>query len=173
MTTKNLNDIILKNLYSNTELLVLKAIDEISENGNSDYLPALIDILNSHKSDTVKNNIIKILSEVKQTNAVPIIINAIENPKLSNIKETLVRVCWENGLDYTNYFSTFIDLLINGDYMTAFEAYTVIDSTEGTISKTSSQQYIEQLKDALPSVGEERQTLIHHIIQFLPGIVKA
>lgn len=173
MTSTKLNDTILKNLYSSNEEQVLKAIESISHNGNSDYLPLLIDLLNTHESETVKKNATKILSELKFTNAVPLLVKAIEDHKLINIRETLVRACWENGLDYTNYFSTFVDLLIHGDYMVAFEAYTVIENTEGTISKISSQQYIEQLKDALASVGEERQTLIHRIIQFLPGIVKA
>ncbi|MFA9392566.1 MAG: HEAT repeat domain-containing protein [Prolixibacteraceae bacterium] len=173
MTSKKFNDTIIKNLYSNDENLVLKAIDDLSENGNSDYIPALIDLLNTHDSDAIKIHITKILSELKHTNAVPLLVQAIEDNKLVKLRETLVRVCWENGLDYSNYFTTFVNLLINGDYMVAFEAYTVIDSSEGSISKVSSQQYIEQLKEALPSVGEERQTLIHHIIQFLPGLVRA
>jgi len=173
MTSNKLNDTILKKLYSSNEEQVLKAIETISDNGNSDYISLLIDLLNTHESETVKKNITKILSELKHTNTVPILVKAIEDHKFINIRETLVRACWENGLDFTNYFSTFIDLLIHGDYMVAFEAYTVIENTEGTISKTSSQQYIDQLKDALASVGEERQTLIHRIIQFLPGIIKA
>ena len=173
MDTKKLNDNLIKNLYSNNDNIVLGAIKEISESGNSNYLPGLIELLNSHESEEIKNQIIKILTEIKHTNAVPFLAQAIEEKKYHGIQETLVRVCWENGLDYTNYFSIFIDLLINGEYMVAFEAYTVIDNSEGTISKASSQEYIARLKDALASVGEERQTLLHHIIQMLPGLVKA
>ena len=172
MKTNKLNDNLIKNLFSNNDKIVLETIQEISENGNSEYLPGLIELLNTHENETIKETIIKVLSEIKHSNAVPFFIQAIEDKRLDGIREILVRSCWENGLDYSNYFSTFIDLLIHGNYMVAFEAYTVIDSSEGTISKASSQEYITRLKDALPSVGEERQTLIHHIIQFLPGLVK-
>jgi predicted metal-dependent peptidase len=173
MTNKKLNDLWLKNLYSTNEQEVLTTIEKISDSGNSDYLPALFDLLNSHQSNDVKKTITQLLSSLKHTNAVPMLVKAINDDKLMDIREYLVRSCWENGLDFSNYLSTFIDLLIHGDYMVAFEAYTVIESCEGTISKTSMQEYLDQLRDALASVGEERQTLIHHIIQFLPGIVKA
>ncbi|MBN2806054.1 MAG: HEAT repeat domain-containing protein [Prolixibacteraceae bacterium] len=172
MTTKKLNDLWLKNLYSTNEQEVLMSIERISESGNSEYLPALIDLLNTHKSTEVTKNIIQLLSSVKHTNAVPLLIKAIEDNKLLKIREHLVRSCWENGLDYSNYLYTFIDLLIHGDYMVAFEAYTVIESCEGNISKTSMHQYLDLLRDALASAGEERQTLIHHIIHFLPSLLK-
>lgn len=173
MDTKKLNNNLLKNLYSNNESIVLAAIKEISETGNSEYLPALIELLNNHESDEIKDKVAKVFSEIKHTNAVPYLVKAIEDNRLAGIREVLVRTCWENGLDYTNYFSTFVDLLINGDYMVAFEAYTLIENSEGTLSKASAMEYISRLKEALASVGEERQTLIHHIIQFLPGLVKA
>lgn len=173
MDTKKLNTNLIKNLYSNNESIALGAISEIAETGNSEYLPALIELLNSHESNKIKDKILKVLAEIKHTNAVPFLIKAVEDKRLKAIREDLVRICWENGLDYTNYFSVFIGLLINADYMVAFEAYTLIENSVGTISKASSQEYISQLKDALASVGEERQTLIHHIIQYLPSLVKA
>lgn len=173
MTNNKLNDQLLKKLFSANESDILFALNEIQEKGNSAYIPSLIEILNTSENQAVKNNTTTILSELKHTDAVPVLIKYIEDEKYSSIQETLVRICWENGLDFTNYFSTFVDLLIKGDYMVAFEAYTVIESTEGTISATSAKELIGTLKEALPTATSERQTLIDHIINFLPEIIKA
>ena len=172
MTEKNLNNNIVKKLYSNNLSSVNQALDEISQSGNSQYIPMLIDILHTHPHESVKSGVIKILSEIKHTNAVPELMKAIENPEYINLQETLIRICWENGLDFTNYFSTFIDLLIKGNYMIAFEAYTVIENSEGYLSSTSVHEYIDRLKEALTNVPEERTALIHSIIQFLPSLIK-
>lgn len=173
MTTKKLNELWLKNLYSNNDEAVLQTIEKITETGNSDYLPALFDLLKTHQNEEVKRSISELFSTLKHTDTVPLLVQAIKDDKLSSIREILVRACWENGLDYANHLSTFVDLLIHGDYMVAFEAYTVIENCEGKISKVSMLEYLDKLRDALASAGEERQTLIHHIIQFLPSLVKA
>lgn len=173
MTEKKLSDIQVKKLYSSIPGDIFQALTEIQHNGNSRYIPMLVDVLHSTKEAEIRKQIIKILSEVKHSDAVPEIIQAIENEKYADIQEILIRICWENGLDYTNYFSTLIDILINGDYMTAFEAHTVIESTEGNLSETSALEYINTLKSALINASDERKILIHSIIQFLPSIIKA
>lgn len=172
MVQNKVNDQLVKQLYSDNATLIEQALIEISETGNSNYIPMLIDVLHFQDNDEIKEKVITILSEIKHTDAVPKFIEAIEDKKYAEIKEKLVRACWENGLDFTNYFSTFIDLLINGEYMVAFEAYTVIENTEGHLSETSTDEYLHRLKVALPHASIDRQTLIHEIVQFLPSLIK-
>jgi len=172
MTEKKLNDHLLKKLYSNNVTSQLEALEDISKNGNSDYIPSLIDLMQNSENLELTQRISKILSEVKHSNAVPILVEYIENEKYSSIQEILVRTCWENGLDFSNYFSVFVDLLIHGEYMVAFEAFTLLENSENKISETSAQEYIHRLKEALPDAPADRQTLIHSIIQYLPALIK-
>lgn len=172
MTTKNVNDALISKLYSNNELEMLAAIDEIKQSGNSEYIPMLVDQLEKNKNSEVIQKINRLLSEVKHTDAVPILVAAIENVESDVTSEQLVRACWENGLNYTNYFSTFIDLLINGGFMLAFEAYTLIENTEGHLSETSAKEYIDQLKGALNDATDDRKTLLHSTIQFIPSLIR-
>jgi hypothetical protein len=53
--------------------------------------------------------------------------------KIRNIypyQEKITTACWENGLDYKNYFPVFVDIVINEDWETGFEAFTVIENME-------------------------------------------
>ncbi|HKM92208.1 MAG TPA: HEAT repeat domain-containing protein [Prolixibacteraceae bacterium] len=164
------DEIIIKNLYSNKLNNALEAVEQIAQTGNSQYIPMLIDVLFQNENQEVSERIIKLLSEVKHTDTIEPIVKAIETEKYASIQEVLVRICWENGLDYSNYLSTFVELLIYSDYMVAFEAFTLIENCEGKISETSAREYIDRLQTALSSANKERKTLLEHIIQFIPSL---
>lgn len=168
----SINETIIKKLYSNSATLAISAIEEISQSGNSHYIPMLIDTLNNNTDPYIQKKIHILLCEIKHNDAVNELVKAIENKKYSNIQQTLISACWENGLDYTPYLSTFIKLLINGDYMTAFEAFTVIENSEGTLSEKSMNEHLKQLRSALEKIEDERKHLIHQIIQYLPTLLK-
>jgi hypothetical protein len=172
MDNKKVKNNIIQELYANDSTKINHALDEIKQNGNSNYIPLLIDLLHKNEDQVIVDKILKILSEIKHTDAVPELIKAIENEKYASIQEMLVRICWENGLDFTNHFSTFIDILINGDYMTAFEAFTVIENSKGEISSTSADEYISTLSERINDVPADRATLINHTIEFIPTLVK-
>jgi len=167
-----IKDPIIKKLYSNNIATTIQAIEEIAQSGNSGYIPMLVDVLYIHENDEVKMNIIKLLSEVKHSDAVVELVKAIENEKYKPLQEVLIRACWENGLDYSNYFTTFIDLLINGEYMVAFEAFTLIENSDVKLTATSTKEYLDRLRGALSQASDDRKILIHSIIQFLPSLIQ-
>ncbi len=173
MSNKKLNDNIIRKLYSTNEQEILSALSEIKETGNSGYITLMIDLLHNSPSELVSEQISIILSEVKHSNAVPFIVEALENSKYLAHRETLVRICWENGLDYSNNLSTFVDILISGDYMTAFEAFTVIEHTEGHISEISCNEMTARLKQAIPGTAPDRKILIERAIEYLPSLLRS
>jgi hypothetical protein len=168
-----MNELIIKKIYSTNQQTVISAIDELGQSGNSSYLPMLIDLLHSTLDNEVGERIITLLCELKHPDAAKYLVDAINDPKYLTIRETLTRTCWENGLDYTAYFGTFIRLLINSDYMTAFEAFTVIENSEEKIANEQVQEYLHQMRSALQTASDDRKILLHRIIQFLPSLIKS
>jgi hypothetical protein len=161
---------LINNLLSNKLPLVIETLEEIKYAGNSKLLPFLIDLFHVSKNGEIKKHINGILSELKHSDAVPIIIEAILNEKYSDEQEMLVRSCWENSLDFTSYISVFIDLAIHGNYMTSFEAFTVIENLEGTISDEETKKSLSLLQDGLSCALNERKVLILELIQFIPKL---
>ena len=78
--------------------------------------------------------------------------------------------CWENGLDYSNYLSLFVGLLIDNEFAIAFEAYTVIMNLETRIDQKIIDQEIDLLERALSSAPEQKRQLMLDVIDFLPSI---
>jgi hypothetical protein len=160
-------------LLSTDQQIIIETLEEIKQSGSSKLLPFLIDLLHVSNDEEVKSQTYKILSELKQSDSIPIIMDAIHNDKYLPEQEMLIRSCWENGLDFTPYISVFIDLVIQGDYMTAFEAFTVIENLESLISSEEAEKLLSKLQQKLPTALEERKVLISELIQFIPKLKMA
>jgi len=162
----------INDLLSSDQQIVIETLEEIKFSGSSKLLPFLIELLHSTNDDEVKSMTYKILSELKQSDSIPVIMEAIQNEKYFNEQEMLIRSCWENGLDFTPYLSVFADLVVHGNYMTAFEAFTVIENLDGHISNTEAENLLSKLQLGLDGAINERKVLIAELIQFIPGLIK-
>jgi hypothetical protein len=161
---------LINNLLSKNQQVVIDTLEEIREDGTITLLPFLIDLLNSTKNEEISKQLYALLCELKQTGSTAIILDAINNEKYAGIQETLLRICWENGLDYTPYLSTFVNIVIHGDFMNSFEAFTVIENMEGTLSPEIAQSMVDQLQSALSEASIEKKSLIFDLIRIIPAI---
>jgi HEAT repeat protein len=173
MTTVNANMIqenILKGLKSSDPQLVIETIAELRVSGNVAYIPLLLVLLNSTQNPEIKKSISELFSNLKDNDAIPFIISAIQDSNYSQDIKRLVSSCWENGLDYSKYISLFVDLLIENNLEVAFEAYTVIMNTENKIDQAIIDLEIERLEKVLPSISDEKRPLLLDVIDFLPSV---
>ncbi|HNW49529.1 MAG TPA: HEAT repeat domain-containing protein [Prolixibacteraceae bacterium] len=161
---------LINNLLSTNHQVVINTLEEVKSTGSSKLLPFLIDLLHASTNDDIKTMTYKILAELKQTDAIPVLVEAIRNEKYFQEQEILIRSCWENGLDYTPYLSVFIDLVIHGDYMTSFEAFTVIENLEGTIGEEENEKLVMLLQNSLADSSPEKQALLEELIQIVPRL---
>lgn len=169
-TGNRIQENILKGLKSSDSQKVIETIGELREAGNVAYIPLLLDLMSSTPDTEIRKNITELFSNLKDSEAIPILISAIQNSKYASEMKGLVASCWENGLDYTRYISLFVDLLIEKDLEVAFEAYTVIMNTENKIDTSIIDHEIERLEKAIGSVPELKRQLLLDVIDFLPSI---
>jgi len=99
-----------------------------------------------------------------------LIAEAIQNQKYAPELKELVASCWGNGLDYSNYLSLFVDLLIDSEFMVAFEAYTVIVNMTAKIDQAKIDLEIDRLEDAMKTATDQKKALMLDVIDFLPSI---
>lgn len=115
------------------------------------------------------NAITKVLSFCTKDFVIAPIINTIKSIDSSNAtKASLLAVCWESGLNYSNYLDVFVDALIHGNEIVAIEAYTMI--MEFTVKNNKLKGAIELItqtdqKDYSPAhrvlINDSLQHLIH------------
>jgi hypothetical protein len=168
--TQNDHSNILKGLQTSDPLIVIESLEELRVSGKTSDIPILLEMLHGNTNQEIRTKITGLFANLKEKESVPLIIEAIQNQKYAPELKVLVSCCWENGLDYSHYLSLFVDLLIDSDFLVAFEAYTVITNMTSTIDQTKIDIEIEKLDRAMHSTTEDKKVLMLDVIDFLPSI---
>jgi hypothetical protein len=173
MSSEHLHDDhknILKGLESADSLKVIETIEELRSSGRVSDIPLLVELLHLTQNPEIKSRITGLFANLKEGDTIPLIIGAIQNQKYAPELKDLVACCWENGLDYSNYLSLFVGIMIDNEFEIALEAYTVIMNLESRIDQQIVDQEIDLLEKALSSVSEQKRQLMLDVIDFLPSI---
>ena len=161
---------ILKGLQSSDSLKVIETLEELRVSGKISDIPVLLEMLQMSQNPEIKAKITNLFANLKESDAIPLIIEAIQNLRFAPELKDLLATCWENGLDYSQYLSLFVDLLIDSDFLVAFEAYTVIMNMTSTIDQAKIDFEIDRLEVASKNETEPKRHLFMDVIDFLPSI---
>jgi len=148
--------------------LVLASIEKLRAKGNINDLPAILDYLVAPSNPEVEKALYSFIYDIKDAKAVEPIIAAIQNEKYLSIQKKLIEMCWQSSLKFAKHIGIFVNLLIKSDFEIAFEALTVIENMEESLDSKSKEQEMSKLKDAIPTVSEDRKAWLHeafHIIE--------
>lgn len=162
MEKVNIN--IKENLLSTNTKVAISAINSVKEKGNKLYIPILFDLLNSNPGKEVEDEIIKLLATIKDKETITNFIQAIENKKYRPILKSILAVCWQNGLDFSESLPLFVDKIINEDWEIAFEAFTIIDNLEFLPSQEIINKTIIKTEAALENTNGQKDYLLQEIL---------
>lgn len=156
-----------KELFSGNETTVLQCLADIRINGNQAIIEPLLDLYILSSNKVIKNNILKILSDLKDKNSTPTILTAINNIKYKTIKKDIISTCWQNGLDYSEHILFFTEIVIKDELEIAIEAFTVLDETIPNVSDEKKDEILNMLKLSLNNLSQDKKDLIGIIIEKL------
>ena len=138
---------------------ILEALYEIRNSGSVKILPVLFKMVNRNTDPAVRNEIIKLISEIKSPDAIPLIAESLDKNDFGDYLPAFVAACWQSGLDFSRHLRVFAGLFIQSDYRTALEAFTVIEESLDNASETEIYECIRFLKDAECMVTDEKLPL--------------
>lgn len=168
MNKSKINPEIKNKLFSSDTNKVLEAINSLKEIGNSDYLPILFELLQAEPEQAVEKEILKLLGTIKDKETVPAFIDALKNPKFSKIKKELLTTCWQNGLDFSPYMDLLVDIIINDEWATAFEAFTTIENLEHFPPENEMKDIKLKIAGALKVANEQKSYFLEEILRMTP-----
>jgi ferritin-like protein len=145
-----------KNTYTEKHVIsLLNYLITINEQEDKQTISAIIKVLSFCTKDFVKQHIVDTIQQIDAK---------------SPIKASLLSVCWESGLDYSNYVDVFVNALIHGNEATAIEAYTMI--LEFTTGNEKVKQAIEDIhKTNQANYSPAHRILINDSLQHLISLL--
>ena len=106
---------------------ILSKLKIIKDKGNIKDLDFLFECLSNKNSDIAKESF-NILVNIKVKAANKIIIEKIKLEKNKEILNQIISICWQSGLDFSDYLLLFFNIVINEDLPIAIEAMSVIEN---------------------------------------------
>lgn len=160
------NKEIIKKLRSENSSIIIDTLKYIIKEGNKDILNEVIDLLNKTDETVVRDETINIIENLKDQDSVPIIMDAIENSDYKDILTILVSSCWKNGLNFSQYITSFIEIFIQSEFLLAFEAFTVIDNFD-YIDPQLASTCILRLESCIEDITEDKKALYYELIDIM------
>lgn len=156
-------------LTSNKVDEVLKGIELFETTGSLKELPLLLSLLNSNNSETFENKIVELVSNTKEAKANEIIIEAIYNNKEKGNVRALLQMAWQSSLNFTQNLALFTEIFIERDYITALEAFTLIENIwqDYNFEEEHKILLIDTLKAKINQFDEHKKILGIELIKIL------
>lgn len=160
------NKEIIKNLKSEKTSIILETLKFISHEGNKGIIGKVIELLDASTDTLIRDEIIKIIENLRDQECVPSIIKAIENKGYTDILSILVSSSWKNSLDFSEYADVFTDIFIKSEFQLAFDAFTVIDNLE-FISSRIADSCLLRLENAVEDIKDDKKPLYFELINII------
>lgn len=149
-----------KNLTSDKDSVVLSAIKKLRDEGNEKFIPILIETMVTTESTEVEKEIIAFLNDLKNTASAPYLIEAIKNDDYTDYKSILIGIFWQSSLDASEHLAFLVEQAIEGDFMTAFEAVTVIENLDGTFTESEIMDATYTISENIENIKGEKKKLL-------------
>lgn len=162
---------IIKKLKSGDSSLITDTLEYIRKEGNKDILLEVVDLINRTNEDTIREKAIHIIENLKDQECAPIMIKAIENEKYKKILNVLISSCWKNGLNFSEFTFSFIEVFIRSEFLLAFEVFTVIDNFED-IESTTGNTCVLHLESSVEAITEDKKQLYFNLIDIIKNKTK-
>ncbi len=154
-------------LYSADKKSIKEALNVLRDNGNVRILSDILKIYKAYKGTELGSIIYNFLVDLKSSDAVPVIIDAIDDVELKSIRIDLLNLCWQSSLDFYPYFEKFVDIFINAELLEAFEAFTIIEYLEFFDANDLIYANIEKLEQNIDKISADKKELLVDLVNIL------
>ena len=158
-------------LFSAEEDTVINTLKIVKKSGDAELFNVVLELLNLNTNEKIHGEIVDIINNVKDDKVVPIMINAIKQMRFSKSLHALVTGCWMSGLNYGKYIDIFTDVFINTDFITAFEAFTLIENIEPkNIPPEILEKSYKKLLLAQKEINSDKEQLTNELLNLFDEI---
>jgi len=155
---------LIKKLKTGREDVILQALKEIRESGNSTILPEIMALLkNEELTEEIHQAIFNILNDLNEQSSVDVFMKGLAGNEKEDCFHKLIASCWQNGLDYSAYMAYFIDVSLKKDYNSAFEALTVIDENITSLNNKERSDLVSKIDLVKDNIPEDKKALINEL----------
>jgi hypothetical protein len=118
----------------------------------------------------IRSEIMNLLGEIKSQEAVPVIVSSLESIDFGDFLPGFVAACWQSGLDFSQHLPVFVKLFVHSDYVTAIEAFTVLEESFPNASDQARTECIRYLRKSEGLVADDKLALFRELVKVMENL---
>jgi hypothetical protein len=154
-------------LQSNDYHTINIKIQELKTTGKPSILPYLLDLLNSPCPDTIKQEVLLLVGDLKDQGCVEVLVGYIKMKKAGVYLSQLIASCWQSSLDFSAHLNIFAECFITGDYQTSLESFTVIEEMLWRCKAETIMSCLQILENRASEIKNEKKALFEELLKIL------
>jgi hypothetical protein len=121
---------LLSDLQSKDELKIASAIKAFAVHGHASIIEPIMEVWRSGLSSENEALVIDLFQSLKDTPSIEPLMEAFKNRANAHLQRKLITTFWNSKLDFSEYLADFVLFGIEGDFLDALEAITLIENFE-------------------------------------------
>lgn len=163
----------LEKVNSSDEDRIIDGLKALRESGKPESVSVVVGVLNQSESENVDKECFKFFNDIKDQKAANEIVYAIENTaNTEKCKQALASAAWQNDLDYSEGLEVFVALVLNEDYLIAYEAFTVIENNIDKVEPQKANEFQNIISEGLANVSEEKKSMVEELLHVINDLKK-
>ncbi|ASS50123.1 MAG: hypothetical protein A3D31_11175 [Candidatus Fluviicola riflensis] len=157
---------LLTDLRSGDDLKVGAAIKSFHVHGDESVIAPLVEVWRGGLSDENTAAMMELFEGLKDSSTVEPLMEAFRDEVNAPIKRQLIGAFWNSKLDFSAYLSDFVLFAIDGDFLDAFEAITLIEQFETLVPESAimeSQLLLKEYFGGTENRNEQKDTIMGDI----------
>lgn len=159
--------VLVSKLQSGRSSSVREALREIKVTGTVPIIPYLFDIVTEGKDNAIIDEILKILSDIKDKEAAPVMVECINNRDFGSRTADVLSVCWQSRLDFSPFIDDFTKIFLRSDYQSSIEAFTVIEDSIFNAPVAKRHESLKILENGIKEVGDDKKPLYFELLKVI------
>lgn len=144
---------------------ILETLKDIRQTGHAYILPLIFKLINTNPNQQIHEEVFQMLGQVKEQDCVNYLVEEIKSGNSKHNITRLIATCWQSGLDYSQFLDVFVQQFVHEDYVTAIEAFTVIEEWMHNASQEHIEKCISLLKEQISIISAEKKSLYMELVK--------
>ncbi|WP_320053009.1 hypothetical protein [uncultured Acetobacteroides sp.] len=146
-------------------------IEQVRTSSDIQIIPFLVELLADEKVDEEKKEaILSLIMDIKHQDAPKLLVQGIAYLKGTDQLQPYLSALWQNSLSFAPYMDKFVDIALTADYLTAYDAFTVIENSCSDATVEMLDAAILKLKSGYATEDESKRPMIQELIKVLEDI---
>jgi hypothetical protein len=157
---------LLTDLRSADELKIGAAIKSFHVHGDESVIAPLVEVWRGGLSAENTAAMMELFEGLKDSSTLEPLMEAFRDEANAPIKRQLLSAFWNSKLDFSAYLSDFVLFAIDGDFLDAFEAITLIEQFETLVPESAimeSQLLLKEYFGGTDKRNEQKDTIMGDI----------